>query len=350
MLSSSPACFSAWDLALGLRYMRPHSHPCPSFLLHVPFFFGETASRHQRSLDDRPIHFEPFSSLPGLGTWTCNRRRRQNPPPPRPPRPIPSNGEPRLLAEQACDMPRRPPETGHLLPLRSGEHHHRRRPGPGCCRRHSPNACKVVASAAAGPRCPCPPPGGHSQVWQERYAGLIPPPIPSSSSTSISRFRAHLAVPLGAIFRTERGRMRNEWFPTSKAEYLTSMRLRALDIKPDDIGERDRAYFPLPPVIEVVPTPMPMPTWTPTPTPTPMPTPTYTLAPKPTYTQAPAPKPKRAAQPQSKPKALLKPTPKPEPIPKPVVEPLTVPLPHPRLPLLAAHTDRRRTSMPRSTA
>lgn len=39
MLSSSPACFSAWDLALGSRYMRPHPHPCPSFLLHVPFFF-----------------------------------------------------------------------------------------------------------------------------------------------------------------------------------------------------------------------------------------------------------------------------------------------------------------------
>lgn len=137
-----------------------------------------------------------------------------------------------------------------------------------------------------------------------------PPPRPVR--TSISRFRADLAAPLGAVFRTERGRMRNEWFPTGKAEYLTWMRLRALRIGPDDIGERDRAYFPLPPVIEVVPTPTPtpMPIWTPPPPPPPPP-----LKPEP--------------QPRPKREILLAPAPKPDPVPKPVLEPLTVPPPPP---------------------
>lgn len=203
-------------------------------------------------------------------------------------------------------MPRRPPETGHLLPLRAGERHHRRRPGPGCCCRHSPDACKVVAPAAAGPRRPCPPPGGHPQVWQKRYAGPVPPSPPRPVQQHLHlQVPSDLAVPLGAVFRTERGRMRNEWFPTSKAEYLTSMRLRRLGIRPDDIGERDRAYFPLPPVIKVVPTQTPMPIWTP---------------PPPTLKPEPQPEPKR--------ETLLEPAPKPEP-PKPVLKPLTVPCPPP---------------------
>ncbi|KUI60452.1 hypothetical protein VP1G_07641 [Cytospora mali] len=46
----------------------------------------------------------------------------------------------------------------------------------------------------------------------------------------------------GAIFRTERGRMRNMWYPTKKAEYMTTARLQQLGLSKTDIGERDPMY------------------------------------------------------------------------------------------------------------
>ena len=45
-----------------------------------------------------------------------------------------------------------------------------------------------------------------------------------------------------SIFRVERGRMRNEWFPHNKAEYMTALRLRELGLTRGDIGERDTAF------------------------------------------------------------------------------------------------------------
>lgn len=48
--------------------------------------------------------------------------------------------------------------------------------------------------------------------------------------------------PPDAIFRTERGRMRNQWFPTKKAEYMTASRFQQLGLKRGDIGDRDATY------------------------------------------------------------------------------------------------------------
>ncbi|KAJ4295786.1 Alcohol acetyltransferase [Collariella sp. IMI 366227] len=45
-----------------------------------------------------------------------------------------------------------------------------------------------------------------------------------------------------SIFRTERGRMRNEWFPNKKAEYMTATRFRELGMTREDIGERDATF------------------------------------------------------------------------------------------------------------
>ncbi|KAK3397684.1 hypothetical protein B0T20DRAFT_226896 [Sordaria brevicollis] len=48
-----------------------------------------------------------------------------------------------------------------------------------------------------------------------------------------------------AIFRTERGRMRNEWFPKNKAEYMTPARFQELGLTRDAIGEVDRSFVVL---------------------------------------------------------------------------------------------------------
>ncbi|KAK4224593.1 hypothetical protein QBC38DRAFT_370717 [Podospora fimiseda] len=49
-----------------------------------------------------------------------------------------------------------------------------------------------------------------------------------------------------AIFRIERGRMRNEWFPRAQAEYMTAMRFQQLGLSPkSDVGERDPAFIPV---------------------------------------------------------------------------------------------------------
>ncbi|KAL2137045.1 hypothetical protein VTI74DRAFT_9651 [Chaetomium olivicolor] len=45
-----------------------------------------------------------------------------------------------------------------------------------------------------------------------------------------------------SIFRVERGRMRNEWFPAKKAEYMTASRFRELGLTREDIGDRDTAF------------------------------------------------------------------------------------------------------------
>ncbi|KAK4459344.1 alcohol acetyltransferase-domain-containing protein [Cladorrhinum samala] len=46
-----------------------------------------------------------------------------------------------------------------------------------------------------------------------------------------------------AIFRVERGRMRNEWFPKKKAEYMTAARFKELGMsRKADVGERDPSF------------------------------------------------------------------------------------------------------------
>jgi len=45
-----------------------------------------------------------------------------------------------------------------------------------------------------------------------------------------------------AIFRTERGRMRNDWFPNNKAEYMTTSRFQQLGLTRQDVGERDPMF------------------------------------------------------------------------------------------------------------
>ncbi|KAM7197662.1 hypothetical protein V8F20_006552 [Naviculisporaceae sp. PSN 640] len=45
-----------------------------------------------------------------------------------------------------------------------------------------------------------------------------------------------------AVFRTERGRMRNQWYPAGKAEYMTRQRFQELGLAEDDVGERDRTF------------------------------------------------------------------------------------------------------------
>ncbi|KAH6854370.1 hypothetical protein B0I37DRAFT_401370 [Chaetomium sp. MPI-CAGE-AT-0009] len=45
-----------------------------------------------------------------------------------------------------------------------------------------------------------------------------------------------------SVFRIERGRMRNEWFPAMKAEYMTASRFRELGLTRDDIGDRDTTF------------------------------------------------------------------------------------------------------------
>ncbi|KAF3764877.1 hypothetical protein M406DRAFT_259016 [Cryphonectria parasitica EP155] len=48
--------------------------------------------------------------------------------------------------------------------------------------------------------------------------------------------------PEGSIFRTDRGRMRNHFFPNRKAEYMTRARLSELGLTKQDIGERDYMF------------------------------------------------------------------------------------------------------------
>jgi hypothetical protein len=45
-----------------------------------------------------------------------------------------------------------------------------------------------------------------------------------------------------SVFRIERGRMRNEWFPAMKAEYMTASRFRELGLTREDIGDRDTTF------------------------------------------------------------------------------------------------------------
>ncbi|KAM7211440.1 hypothetical protein V8F06_013171 [Rhypophila decipiens] len=48
-----------------------------------------------------------------------------------------------------------------------------------------------------------------------------------------------------AVFRTERGRMRNQWYPANKAEYMTRQRFQELGLTEEDVGDRDRAFAAL---------------------------------------------------------------------------------------------------------
>lgn len=45
-----------------------------------------------------------------------------------------------------------------------------------------------------------------------------------------------------AIFPVERGRMRNKWFPSNKAEYMTAIRFQELGLTREDVGERDTTF------------------------------------------------------------------------------------------------------------
>ncbi|KAL2020161.1 hypothetical protein VTK56DRAFT_8685 [Thermocarpiscus australiensis] len=45
-----------------------------------------------------------------------------------------------------------------------------------------------------------------------------------------------------SIFRVERGRMRNEWFPNKQAEYMTAARFCELGLSRNDIGDRDPTF------------------------------------------------------------------------------------------------------------
>lgn len=49
-----------------------------------------------------------------------------------------------------------------------------------------------------------------------------------------------------AVFRIERGRMRNEWFPKRQAEYMTAARFQQLGLsRKTDVGERDTTFIPI---------------------------------------------------------------------------------------------------------
>ncbi|KAK1757566.1 hypothetical protein QBC47DRAFT_376380 [Echria macrotheca] len=45
-----------------------------------------------------------------------------------------------------------------------------------------------------------------------------------------------------AIFKVARGRMRNEWYPNNKAEYMTKTRFQELGLSRQDVGERDPSF------------------------------------------------------------------------------------------------------------
>ncbi|KAH8889492.1 hypothetical protein GQ53DRAFT_748185 [Thozetella sp. PMI_491] len=45
-----------------------------------------------------------------------------------------------------------------------------------------------------------------------------------------------------AVFRVERGRMRNLWYPNKRAEYMTTGRFHELGLSSADIGERDHMF------------------------------------------------------------------------------------------------------------
>ncbi|KAK3941820.1 hypothetical protein QBC46DRAFT_381511 [Diplogelasinospora grovesii] len=55
-----------------------------------------------------------------------------------------------------------------------------------------------------------------------------------------------------AVFRVERGRMRNEWYPSNKAEYMTATRFQELGLTREDIGERDRVFGTFAPLAEEI--------------------------------------------------------------------------------------------------
>jgi len=102
--------------------------------------------------------------------------------------------------------------------------------------------------------------------------------------------------------------MRNDWFPFKKAEYLTRMRLHELLVGPNDIGERDRAYVPLPQELQFEPA---LTTSTPKPKPKPEPKSESTmerfLHPILEADPVPAPEPKAPAD--IKPESITVPTP-----------------------------------------
>ncbi|KAG8164684.1 hypothetical protein KVR01_004959 [Diaporthe batatas] len=46
----------------------------------------------------------------------------------------------------------------------------------------------------------------------------------------------------GSIFRIQRGIMRNLWYPTKKAEFMTDTRMKQLGLTKDDVGQRDPMF------------------------------------------------------------------------------------------------------------
>lgn len=76
--------------------------------------------------------------------------------------------------------------------------------------------------------------GGHPTIRAKGSviaSPLFPPP------------RQNLTQPTDAIFRVDRGRMRNLWYPKHKAEYMTAQRFAELGLsRKNDVGEREHDF------------------------------------------------------------------------------------------------------------
>lgn len=76
--------------------------------------------------------------------------------------------------------------------------------------------------------------GGYPAIWAKGSAIAYPYfPLP----------RQNLTQPTDAIFRVDRGRMRNLWYPKHKAEYMTAQRFAELGLsRKNDVGEREHDF------------------------------------------------------------------------------------------------------------
>ncbi|KAK3989218.1 alcohol acetyltransferase-domain-containing protein [Cladorrhinum sp. PSN332] len=103
-----------------------------------------------------------------------------------------------------------------------------------------------------------------SDSWRIKRSIMLAQPFGASNGSSISiqtRAKSNVMRPRdqgvvvrlledipkfgrkSAIFRIERGRMRNHWFPNKKAEYMTAERFQQLGLsRKTDVGERDPSF------------------------------------------------------------------------------------------------------------
>lgn len=81
---------------------------------------------------------------------------------------------------------------------------------------------------------------GRHEIWQRRCAIAFHRYTPLFQAPSkVQLLTSH---PPGAIFRASAGMMRNDFYPTSKAEYMTRERFQELGLTMADIGMRDTAF------------------------------------------------------------------------------------------------------------